>query len=86
MQKIAITSISILIVFFFTGVTLAQDPIIFPAKGQSQDQLEKDKFSCYQWAGNETGFDPMQTPTASGSPPRQQAGQRQALKADPPGG
>ena len=80
MKRIAATSISILIFFFFAGVTLAQDPIIFPAKGQSQDQLEKDKFSCYQWARNETGFDPMQTPTASAPPPQQQAGQHQALK------
>ena len=44
-----------------------------PAKGQSQDQMEKDKFSCYQWARNETGFDPMKQPTASSPPPQQQA-------------
>jgi hypothetical protein len=73
MKQIAITSVSILIILFFTGVTLAQDPIVFPAKGQSQDQMEKDKFSCYQWARNETGFDPMKTPTASTPPPQQQA-------------
>ena len=48
---------------------MAQDPIIFPAKGQSQDQLEKDKFNCYSWAKNQTGFDPMKTPTASAPPP-----------------
>ena len=75
-----ITLISIMIIFFFPGVSLAQDPIVFPAKGQSQDQMEKDKFSCYQWAKNETGFDPMQTPTASAPPPQQQAGRGGALK------
>lgn len=80
MKQMAATFISILIIFVFIGVTLAQDPIIFPAKGQSQDQMEKDKFSCYQWARDETGFDPMQTPTASTPPPQQQAGRGGALK------
>jgi len=80
MKSIAATSVSILIVLFFAGVTLAQDPIVFPAKGQSQDQMEKDKFSCYQWARNKTGFDPMQTPTASTPPPQQKAGQGGALR------
>ena len=73
-------STSILMVFIFMGMALAQDPIIFPAKGQSKEQLEKDKFSCYQWARNETGFDPMQTPAASAPPPQEQAGQGGALK------
>jgi outer membrane lipoprotein SlyB len=80
MKQMAATFISILIIFFFIGVTLAQDPIVFPAKGQSQDQMEKDKFSCYQWARDETGFDPMQTSTASTPPPQQQAGRGGALK------
>jgi outer membrane lipoprotein SlyB len=79
-MKTIATFISILIIFFFAGVTLAQDPIVFPAKGQSQDQMEKDKFSCYQWAKNETGFDPMQTPTASTPPPQQQARRGGAVK------
>ena len=61
------------LVVSFAGPALAQDPIIFPAKGQSRDQMEKDKFSCYQWARNETGFDPMKVPTASAPPPQQQA-------------
>ena len=43
MKRIALISIPILIGFLFTGIALAQDPIIFPAKGQSQEQLEKDR-------------------------------------------
>ena len=80
MKRTATISISILIVFFVTGIALAQDPIVFPAKGQSQEQVEKDKFSCYRWARNETGFDPMQTPTASSPPPQQQARQGGAVR------
>ena len=53
----------------------AQDPIIYPNKGQSQEQQEKDKYECYTWAKQQTGFDPMQTPTATAPPPAQQAPQ-----------
>ena len=46
--------------------------IIFPAKGQSSEQTEKDKFSCYGWAKQQTGFDPMAAPTTSTPAPSQQ--------------
>ncbi len=51
----------------------AQDPFIYPAQGQSQEQLEKDKFECYSWAKQSAGFDPMAQPTASAPPPAQEA-------------
>lgn len=47
----------------------APEPIVYPSKGQSKDQMEKDKYSCYQWAKGQTGFDPMQAPTATAPPP-----------------
>jgi len=50
----------------------AQDLIVYPAQGQSNDQMEKDKFECYTWAKGQTGFDPMQIPTASSAPPSQE--------------
>ena len=65
---------------FLASPALAQDLIIYPAKGQSLEQMEKDKFSCYQWARNETGFDPMKVPAASTPTPQQQAKQGGALK------
>jgi hypothetical protein len=80
MKRIALSFIPLLIGFLFAGIALAQDPIIFPAQGQGQEQMEKDRFSCYQWARSETGFDPMQTPTTSAPPPPQQAGRGGALK------
>jgi hypothetical protein len=52
---------------------MAQDLIIYPAQGQSEDQMEKDKFECYTWAKKETGFDPMQMPTATAPPPKKEA-------------
>jgi hypothetical protein len=50
----------------------AQEPIVYPAKGQSPDQVEQDKFQCYQWAKGETGFDPMAPPTPTQPPPPSQ--------------
>jgi len=50
----------------------AQEIIVYPAKGQSSDQMEKDKFECYTWARDQTGFDPMQMPTATSPAPSQE--------------
>lgn len=48
------------------------DVIVFPAKGQSNEQMEQDKFSCYGWAKKNSGFDPMAAPTTSTPPPSQE--------------
>lgn len=64
-----------LAIFFLTGIAAAQELIVYPAKGQSSDQMEQDKFSCYTWAKGETGFDPMAPPTATAPPPTQEAPQ-----------
>lgn len=52
----------------------AAEPIVYPSRGQSQKQIEKDKYSCYSWAREQTGFDPLQRPTASSPPPEQKGG------------
>ena len=57
---------------FLTATVGAQELMIYPAKGQSNDQMEKDKYECYTWAKGQTGFDPMKTPTASSPPPKQE--------------
>jgi hypothetical protein len=65
----------ILILFLITILAVAagyaQEPIIFPAKGQSDEQMEQDKYACYSWAKKESSFDPMAVPTASAPPPKQ---------------
>lgn len=63
-----------LLIVVLSGVVnnaMASELMVFPGKGQSNEQMEKDKFSCYGWAKGETGFDPMKTPTASTPPPSQ---------------
>jgi hypothetical protein len=62
------------VMLFVAGSALAQDFIIYPAKGQSQEQLERDKYECYSWAKQQTGFDPMEMPRATEAPPPQKAG------------
>ena len=41
---------------------VADELFIYPTKGQSHEQMEKDKYDCYQWAKGQTGFDPMVQP------------------------
>ena len=47
----------------------AQEVFIYPNKGQSAEQQEKDKYACYGWAKNNSGFDPMAPPTTKTAPP-----------------
>ena len=44
---------------------IAQEVFIYPNKGQSAEQQEKDKYACYGWAKQNSGFDPMAPPTTS---------------------
>ncbi|MDH4185724.1 MAG: glycine zipper domain-containing protein [Nitrospira sp.] len=66
--------------FFLAAPAFAQEMIIYPAKGQSNEQMERDKSECYTWSKGQTGFDPMQVPTATAPPPEKQAGSGGALK------
>jgi len=52
--------------------------VVYPAKGQSPEQLERDRYECHVWAVQQSGFDPSQP----GVPP----GQRVVVQpANPPG-
>jgi hypothetical protein len=68
MKKILYGGSLLFVVMSVTGSALAQNLIIYPAKGQSQEQMEKDKFECYSWAKQQTGVDPMVASTASQQP------------------
>ena len=49
---------------------VAQKPVVYPAKGQSAQQKQKDDAACMAWAKQETGIDPV----AASAPPPQQTG------------
>jgi hypothetical protein len=53
----------------------ASELFIYPQKGQSDEQMEKDKFECYSWAKKSSGFDPMAPPTATSAAPKKEAEQ-----------
>jgi len=55
MSKTIITIFTTLVV----AVSVSAEPVVFPAQGQSAEQQEKDKFECYSWAKQQSGFDPM---------------------------
>lgn len=56
----------------------AQQPIIYPAKGQTPDQQAKDQGECYAWAKQTTGVDPLALAQqgASAPPPSGPQGER----------
>jgi hypothetical protein len=52
---------------------LAFGQYIYPSKGQSAQQQDRDRYECHTWAVQQTGFDPTRPQTA------------QAPSAPPPG-
>ena len=73
MNRMILCPILLFIATLVAGPALAQELIIFPGQGQSDEQMEQDKYSCYQWAKKETGFDPMEVPKATEPPPQKSA-------------
>jgi hypothetical protein len=56
----------------------AQQPYIYPAKGQSAQQQQKDQGECYSWAKANTGIDPAAGVNAA-APQEQGGGARGAV-------
>ena len=77
MQILLLLFIASLII---AGPALGDDLFIYPNKGQTKQQQEKDKYECYDWAKQQTGFDPMAQPTATTPPPAQEAKQGGVVK------
>jgi len=43
-------------------------PYIYPSRGQTQEQQNRDKYECNQWAVSQSGFDPSNpSPTSAGA-------------------
>ena len=51
------------------GPLQASDVYVYPAQRQTTEQQAKDEYDCYTWAKNDTGFDPMASPTATDPAP-----------------
>jgi hypothetical protein len=72
MRKMVFVSTLVFLATLMAGGAVAQNLVIYPAKGQSQNQMDKDKSECYSWAKQQTGFDPMRAGSGSQPPPPSQ--------------
>lgn len=61
-------------------VLSAQEPYVYPAKGQSAEQMSADKAQCQAWATQQTGFDPLKAATAPQPTPGTQSGKGGLLR------
>ncbi len=63
------------VALMLVGPLLAQEVFIYPTKGQTPEQQNRDRFECHTWAVQQTGFDPTRPQTAQAPPPAQGAPQ-----------
>ena len=80
--------VAIIVLTLFSGEAALAQEFLYPKKGQSQEQQDKDKYECHTWAVAQTGFDPMSasaatvvTPEVASAPPPSQKGG--AVRGDP---
>lgn len=73
-QTVIVSTVLVVATAIAVPSLAVQEPIVFPTKGQSDQQLGSDRYSCYEWAKKQTGFDPMQVPTATSAPPETKGG------------
>lgn len=62
-----------LLAAFVSAPAIAQQ-VIYPAKGQSAQQQQKDEAECYAWSKGQTGYDPAQATQYAVPPPQQNVG------------
>ncbi len=68
--KTACTLAATLVAMSFVAAQAQAKPIIYPAKGQSAQQQQKDEGECYAWARSNTGIDPAAVVTAPAPAPQ----------------
>jgi hypothetical protein len=52
-------------VLLLTASSRPQDVYTYPAKRQSQEQQNRDRYECHSWTVKQTGFDPSQPQTTA---------------------
>jgi len=60
---------------FLVTLPVQAQLMIYPAKGQSNEQLSKDRYECHLWAVQQSGFDPTYAQTTQQAPQTSQGGQ-----------
>jgi hypothetical protein len=75
MMKTRLKQIKTISAFLMAALPLsvfAQNPMVYPAQGQTPDQMSKDRYECHTWAVQQSGFDP--STGASATQPSTQQG------------
>lgn len=73
-KKITIAAVSLFFASLLPALALG-DMMVYPAKGQSNEQLSKDRYECHLWAVQQSGFDPSNAQANQANPPPQQKGE-----------
>src|SRR4051795_2140643 len=60
---------SAVIVGVVFAATVSAQPFVYPAKGQSPAQQQKDEGQCHTWAVQQSKYDPAHPPPAAAAPP-----------------
>lgn len=66
MFRLSLAVIAVVLLSTFRTVS-AQDLFVYPTQNQSAKQQEQDKFECYGWAKQQSGYDPTNPPAANAS-------------------
>lgn len=56
------------------GPGIAADTYVYPAKGQSPEQQQRDERECLDWARTKSGFDPATPPPKAAPAPQRRGG------------
>ena len=68
---------AVLVAVSLTAVAaVSAQQYVYPAKGQSPQKQKSDEAACYQWAVQQSGFDPAKPPPAQPAQPAVQPGTR----------
>jgi len=79
MREIACRVLAAAVLLIGVEGAAAQDLYVYPARGQSDEQMTRDKAECHDWAVKQTGVDPAQVAEAAAAPPKSEEGGGGAL-------
>ena len=60
MKRANLIAMASVLALSLAAASWAAHPYVYPAKGQTAQQQEKDQYECHEWAVQQTGFDPSQ--------------------------
>lgn len=67
-------SLAAVILGYIVALPAQAEIMIYPMKGQSSEQLSKDRYECHIWAVQQSGFDPTTAQATQVAPQTQQHG------------